>query len=148
MTDEQKEELTEKGVILTRDKFYKTVVPRLDDSQRSVLHNERFVLMMNFPYEHFRYIVNWPGPSTKNAILLMQKGIESSKARGAKFAMLSTKSWLCSNLVNLGAFQIKLTLDYSMPWDEDVKKEEKTKEEMARIAEKEAVLMETLGEMV
>ena len=89
---------------MKRDKFYKTVVPRLNDSQRAVLFNDRFALMMNYPYEHFRFIINWPGPSVKSAIKLMQTGIECSKAHGAKYAMLSKKSWLCSNLVNLGAF--------------------------------------------
>ena len=117
MTGEQKAELTSKGIILARDRHYKTVVPRLDDSQRGVLHNDRFAVMMNYPYEHFRYIVNWPGASVRKAIELMQKGVECSKANGARYCMLATKSYLCSNLGNLGAFQIRLTLNYCMPWD-------------------------------
>ena len=72
MSKEQKEELKSKGIILLRDKHYTTVIPHLDDSHRGVLHNDRFAVMMNYPYEHFRYIVNWPGPSIRKAIELIQ----------------------------------------------------------------------------
>ena len=71
MEEEEKDKLRSKGIILLRDKHYKTVVPRLDDTQRAVLHNDRFAVMMNYPYEHFRYIVNWPGASVRKGIELM-----------------------------------------------------------------------------
>ena len=137
MTKKQKDALRNKGIILARDKHYKTVVPRLDDSQRGVLYNDRFAVMINYPYEHFRYIVNWPGPSVRKAIELMQTGIECSKANGAQYCMLNTKSWLCSNLANLGGFQIKMTLSYPMPWDQLTQKEDKTKEDMKELKDKE-----------
>ena len=111
---EQKAALTAKGIILNRDKHYTTVVPILTDEQRYVLHNDKFALMVNFPYEQFRFIVNQPGGSIEEAVKLMQKGIEKSKEMGAKYGMLGTKSWLCCNLLNLGAFQIRMTLNLKL----------------------------------
>ena len=114
LSAEQKAALTAKGVILQKDKHYYTVVPKLTDEQRFVLHNDKFALMVNFPYEQFRFIVNQPGGSIEEAVRLMQKGIEKSKEMGAKYGMLATKSWLCCNLANLGGFQIRLTLNFKL----------------------------------
>ena len=104
MSAEQKAALTAKGIILNKDKHYSTVVPMLTDDERFILHNDKFALMANFPYEQFRFIVNQPGGSVEEAIKLMQKGIEKIKEGGVKFGMLGTKSWLCCNLANLGGF--------------------------------------------
>ena len=70
--------------------------------------------MVNFPYEQFRFIVNQPGGSITEAIKLMQKAIENTKENGAKYAMLGTKSWLCCNIFNLGAFRINMTLHFKL----------------------------------
>ena len=89
-------------------------MPLLTDDQRYILHNDKFALMVNFPYEQFRFVVNQPSGSIKKAVALMQEAIETSKSHGAKFAMLATKSHMCCDLANLGAFQIRLTLQLSL----------------------------------
>ena len=63
------------------------------------------ITMVNFPYEQFRFVVNTPNGSVTEAIKTMQSGIETVKGNGkVTFGMLSTKSWLCCNLNNLGGF--------------------------------------------
>ena len=89
-------------------------MPLLTDDQRYILHSDKFVLMVNFPYEQFRFIVNQPGGSIRNAVTLMQEAIAASEIHGAKFCMLDTGSPMCCDLANLGAFQIRLTLQINL----------------------------------
>ena len=112
--------LTDDGRI-KKDRHYSSVVQQVTDDQRLIHMSDdgSFMLMVNFPYEQFRFVVNKPGGSVEEAIRLMQSGIEAVKGDGkVHFGMLSTKSWLCCNLNNLGGFQIRLTL--SLPENEDI----------------------------
>ena len=112
--------LTDDGRI-KKDRHYSSVVQQVTDDQRLIHMNDdgSFMLMVNFPYEQFRFVVNNPSGSVTEAIRLMQTGIETVKGEGkVHFGMLSTKSWLCCNLNNLGGFQIRLTL--SLPENEDI----------------------------
>ena len=69
---------------------------------------ENFAASFNFPYEQFIFAAR--DKSFEKAIKTLQCGIEKSKACGAKFCMLGTKSWLCCNLENLGGFKAAITL--------------------------------------
>ena len=81
--------------------------------------------MVNFSYEQFRFIANQPGGSIEDAIKQLQMGIERTKEalkhEGKQFAMLGTKSWMCCNLANLGAFQIRMTLSLKLANEEQYK---------------------------
>ena len=99
---------------IKKDKHYQAVVQHVSDDQRYIHMNDdgSLVTMVNFPYEQFRFVVNTPNGSVTEAIKTMQSGIETVKGNGkVTFGMLSTKSWLCCNLNNLGGFQIRLTLN-------------------------------------
>ena len=99
---------------MNRDKHHTTVVPLLTDDQCYFLHNDKFTLMFNFPYEQFQFVVNQPSGSIHKAVSLMQQAIDASASAGAKFAMLPTKSHMCCDLANLGAFKIRLTLEVNV----------------------------------
>ena len=121
LSQDQKDDLKAKGIILSRDKHYSTVVPLLTDAQRHVHHNDKFALMVNYPYEQFRFIANQKSGSIQEAVKLLQMAIERTKEAGCHFGMLGTKSWLCCNLANLGAFQLRMTLELKLENEEQYK---------------------------
>ena len=90
------------------------MVSEVSDKERFIHMNaaENLIVLVNYPYEQFRFIVNNYGGSVSDAIRQMQSGIEAVKGDGkVTFGMLSTKSWLCCNLDNLGGFKISMSIN-------------------------------------
>ena len=119
MSEEKKAALKKSGVQLNDDECYKMVVPLLDDDDSFMYENSyceedriRKLIQFNFGYEQFRFLVDQPGGSIKDAITNIASIVDSCEAqllkRGLKGFASPTNS-MC-DLNNLGGFQIRLTL--------------------------------------
>ena len=62
--------------------------------------------------------MNQPSGNILKAVTHLQKALDVCTNSGAKFCTVSTKGYTCCNLENLGAFKIRLTLEFNFEKDQ------------------------------
>ena len=115
VADKSPIDLAAKGVRLSKDAHYYSVVsPMLSDDHRYAYVHKDVAVLFNLGYEQMRFVCTKRGGHIRAAIKGMREILENCEQQGVKFCRTPTKGFTCCDLANLGAFQIKFTLNLNL----------------------------------